>query len=463
MHRRDIDMTRGPLLKAIILYTIPIICTGLLQLLFNAADLVVIGQFRGSRSVAAVSATGAITNLIVNLFIGLSAGTGVTVAHALGGNHQEEARRTVHTALPTALIGGVALAVIGVTFAETFLRLMNTPERVLALSAVYMRLYFCGMPFNMTYNFCASILRAAGDTRGPLIYLSIAGVVNVVLNLIFVTLFGMDVEGVALATTISQALSAFLVVRALLMRTDACKLELKKMRFYAKQFAKIIRIGLPAGIQGAMFSISNVIVQSSVNSFGSEIIMSANGAAANLEGFNYTALNAFHQTAVNFIGQNTGAHQYKRVKKIYWICSACVVVLGLAGGTLMYTFGRPLLSMYITDSLQAISFGMMRMTYVTLPYFICGLQDLGTGALRGLGSSFAPMLISVLGVCGIRIGWIYTVFAIPKYHNLPGLYIAYPLSWLATYICLFIVFQIVYRKRVKADLAQHPEESPQNV
>lgn len=457
MHRRDIDMTRGPLFKAIILYTIPIICTGILQLLFNAADLIVIGQFRGSRSVAAVSATGAITNLIVNLFIGLSAGTGVSVAHALGGNRSEEVHRTVHTALPTALIGGVLLSIVGVTFAETFLTMMNTPERVLALSAVYMRLYFCGMPFNMTYNFCSSILRAAGDTRGPLVYLSTAGVVNVILNLIFVTLFGMDVEGVALATTISQALSAVLVVRALQKRTDACKLELKKMRFYAKPFLKIIRIGLPAGIQGSMFSISNVIVQSSVNSFGSEIIMSGNGAAANLEGFNYTALNAFHQTAVNFIGQNTGAHQYKRVRKVNLICIGCVTIMGLVGGFLMYTFGRPLLSLYITDSLQAISFGMMRMAYVSLPYFICGLQDLMTGALRGLGSSFVPMLISVLGVCGIRIGWIYTVFAIPKYHNLPGLYIAYPLSWLATFICLVIAFEIVYHKRVKEDLAVQPK------
>ena len=261
--KRNIDMLNEPLLPSIIRYTVPIMLTSLLQLLFNAADLVIVGRFCGSIYVGAVSATNAITNLVINLFIGLSVGAGVAVAHGLGGQSNEDVHRTVHTALPTALFGGAFLILIGVFFAEDLLKLMNTPENVLPYSTLYMRIYFCGMVFSMVYNFCASILRAAGDTKSPLIYLTIAGVVNVFLNVIFVTVFHMDVDGVALATIISQGISSVLVVIALMRRTDACRLTLSKMRFYKAQFAKMIRIGLPAGIQSSLFSISNVIIQSS--------------------------------------------------------------------------------------------------------------------------------------------------------------------------------------------------------
>lgn len=441
-------MLEGPLFWNIILYTIPIILTSLLQLLFNAADLVVVGRFCGSVSVAAVGATGSLTNLMVNFFIGLSVGAGVTVAHGLGSHEDTVVSNTVHTALPTALVSGVFLTFIGIAFSETFLRLMGTPDNVLPLSAIYMKIYFAGVTFTMVYNFCAAILRAAGDTKSPLIFLTLAGVVNVILNVVFVRAFHMNVAGVALATTISQGISAVLVVIALMRRTDACKLELKKMRFHKVQLAKILRIGLPAGIQSSLFAISNVMIQSSVNSFG-DIFMSGNAAASNIEGFVYVSLNAFHQTAVNFIGQNAGAKQYKRVYKTLWICLGCVVAVGLTLGSLAYALGPTLLSIYITDSQEAIGYGMVRLAYICLPYFLCGLMDVSTGALRGLGASFAPMVISILGVCGLRIGWIYSIFQIPEFHIPECLYFSYTVSWTITFLCQMAAFIIVYRKHVK--------------
>lgn len=448
MKRLNQNMLDGPLLPNIILYTIPIILTSVLQLLFNAADLVIVGRFCGSISVAAVGATGSITNLMVNFFIGLSVGAGVTVAHGLGSREDAVVHNTVHTALPMALLSGILLTFVGVAFSETFLRMMGTPETVLPLSAVYMKIYFAGITFTMVYNFCASILRAAGDTKSPLVFLSIAGVVNVVLNVFFVTILHMNVAGVALATTISQGISAVLVVMALMKRTDACRLDLKRMRFHRIQLVKMLRIGLPAGMQSSLFSISNVMIQSSINSFG-DVLMSGNAAAGNIEGFIYASLNAFHQTAVNFIGQNAGARQYKRVSRTLAICLACVSVTGLVLGALAYKFGPALLSLYITDSQEAITWGMVRMSCICLLYFICGMMDVSTGALRGLGESFIPMVISVLGVCGIRIGWIMTIFQIPAFHTPQSLYISYPISWGITFLCQMAAFFYVYKQHTK--------------
>ena len=448
MNKNNQSMLQGPLLKNIVMYTIPIILTSVLQLLFNAADLVIVGRFCGSISVAAVGATNSITNLMVNFFIGLSVGAGVTVAQYLGGRQDDAVHRTIHTAMPAALASGLLLTVIGVFFSETFLRMMNTPEDVLPLSAVYMRIYFCGIVFTMLYNFAASILRAAGDTKSPLIFLSIAGVVNVVLNVVFVTMLHMNVAGVALATTISQALSAVLVLGVMMKRTDACKLEWKKMRFYGMELRRIVRIGLPAGIQSSLFSISNVMIQSSINSFGG-ILMSGNAASANIEGFVYVTMNAFHQTAVNFIGQNVGAQQYDRVKKIYQTCLCCVTVTGLAVSLSVYAMGEALLSIYITDSAEAISWGLLRMGMIVVPYFLCGLMDVSTGALRGMGASFTPMLISVLGVCGIRIGWITTVFRIPAFHTPQSLYLSYPFSWAVTFMFQLVAFTKIYRQHTQ--------------
>lgn len=445
MERKNMPMLEGNLFSGIINFTVPIILTSLLQLLFNAADLVVVGQFCGSVSVAAVGATGALTNLMVNFFIGLSIGTGVAVAHGIGSREDREVHCIVHTALPLSLVSGLVLTVLGVAFSRTFLHWMGTPDTVLPLSAVYMEIYFGGVTFTMIYNFSAAILRAAGDTKSPLLFLFIAGVVNVVLNVFFVLVCQMNVAGVALATTISQAISAVLVTMALMRRNDACKLDLKKLHFYKPQLRKMIRIGLPAGIQSSLFSISNVLIQSSINSFG-DVLMSGNAAASNIEGFVYVCLNAFHQTAVNFIGQNAGARQYKRVYRILWICLACVTVVGIVTGSLVYVMGPKLLSIYITDSPEAIAYGLTRMAFICLPYFLCGLMDVSTGALRGMGASLTPMLISVLGVCGFRVLWIYTIFQMPAYHTPQCLYISYAVSWVLTFLCQMAAFIVFFRR-----------------
>ena len=448
MKKMNKSMLEGPLLPSIIQYTVPIILTSILQLLFNAADMVVVGRYCGSISVAAVGATGSLTNLIINLFIGLSVGSGVTVAHAIGGREEDAVSKTVHTTVPIALICGVVLTVVGILLSEHLLVMMETPDSVLPLSSMYMKIYFGGIIFTMLYNFCASILRAAGDTKSPLIYLSISGVLNVLLNLVFVLVFHMNVAGVALATIISQALSAILVIIALMRRTDACKLYLSKIRIYIPQLLKIIRIGLPSGINSSLFAISNVLIQSSVNSFG-DVFMSGNAAAGNIEGFIYVTINAFSQTSVNFIGQNHGAHQYDRVRKTLMICLGSVTIFGTITSALVYSFAPTLLSFYITDSPEAIAYGILRMSYVCIPYFICGLMDSTTGALRGMGASVTPMFITILGACGFRIFWIYTVFQIPEYHTPAGLFISYPISWLITFLIELVVFVFIYRKHSK--------------
>lgn len=447
MKSKKTNMLEGPLYSGIIRYTIPIILSSVLQLLFNAADLVVVGQFCGSISVGAVSATGAITNLIINLFVGLSIGAGVCVAHGLGGQKNEEVHRTVHTAIPVALISGVILTMIGVPLARPLLEMMNTPGDVLPLSALYMRIYFAGITFTVLYNFASSILRAAGDTKGPLVYLTIAGVINVILNLIFVIWFDMNVAGVALATIIAQSVSAFLVIRALMRRTDACRLYFNKLKIHKEQLMKLVKIGIPAGIQGSMFSISNVIIQSSVNSFGSSTLVAGNGAAGNIEGFVYMALNAFSQTAVNYVGQNAGAMQYDRIRKIFRSCIVCVCVVGLTVGPLVYFAAPALLKFYIPDSQEAIAYGVTRMAYVCLPYFMCGLMDLATGALRGMGTSFIPMIVSILGVCGFRIAWVYTIFQIPQYHTPQILYLSYIVSWTLTFVVQFFLMEVVLKRK----------------
>ena len=439
------SMTEGPILKNMILFTVPVILTSLLQLLFNAADLVVVGRYCGSLSVAAIGSTGAITNLIVNLFMGLSVGAGVTVAHVLGSQNDVAVHRTVHTAIPTALISGLILTVIGIPMTRPMLRWMDTPDTVLGLSATYMEIYFGGIIFTMVYNFCSAILRAAGDSKSPLIYLTLAGVVNVILNLIFVIKFHMNVEGVAFATVISQAVAAVLVVMALMRRTDACKFFPRKMRFYKQQFLKMVQIGLPAGIQGSLFSISNVMIQSSVNSFG-DVFMSGNAAAANIEGFVYCMLNAHQQTALTFIGQNTGARKFERARKTLWLCLASVTVVGLTAGSIAYLSAPHLLHIYIPDSPEAIRYGITRMAFISLPYFLCGLMDVTTGALRGMGSSIAPMVVSVVGICVLRIVWIKTIFQIPALHTPQCLYVTYPISWIVTLAAQLVIFFKVYKR-----------------
>ncbi len=441
----EMDMTEGPLLKKIILYTLPIILTGVLQLLFNAADLVVVGRFGSDTSVASVGATSSIINLITNLFIGLSVGAGVAVAHGLGAGKSDEVHKTVHTAIPTALVSGVILTVIGIFGSRFFLELMGTPDDVINLSATYMKIYFIGITSSMVYNFGSAILRAGGDTKSPLIYLTIAGIVNVILNLIFVIILKMDVAGVAAATTVSQTVSAVLILRALMKRDDACRLTFSKMRFHRRQIIRIIQIGIPAGIQGSLFSISNVIIQSSINSFGS-VVMSGNAAAGNIEGFVYMSMNSFSQTAINFTARNYGAGKIDRLCKIMWLCLSSVFVTGLTLGFTARFFGENLLSIYIPDKPEDISYGLIRMTYICIPYFLCGLMDVTTGLLRGINYSVLPMIISVVGVCVFRIVWIYTIFRIPEYHTLQSLYISYTISWSITFLTELIIYIVLLKK-----------------
>ena len=443
--KKKIDMLSGPLAWPLITYAVPIMLTSVLQLLFNAADLVVVGAYCGSFSVAAVGATGAITNLIVNLFIGLSVGTGVAVAHGIGSREWEQVRNTVHTAVPMALVSGLFLTVLGVGLSRRILRAMGTPEEVLGLAATYMEIYFLGITAHMLYNFCASMVRAAGDTKSPLVILTAAGVVNVVLNILFVRYLGRNVDGVALATVLSETGAAIAIVILMVRRTDGCRLDLRKLRFHKEPLKKMLRIGIPAGIQSCMFSLSNVLLQSAVNGFGA-VAVSGNAAVANLEGFMYVIENSFHQTAVNFVGQNCGALQFRRVKKVTGLCMLYAAVAGLLFGGLMCLFGPQLLSLYITDSPEAIAIGISRMFVDVAPYFLFGLQDVVTGALRGIGASFVSMILTVLGICGIRVLWIYTVFQIPRFHSQTMLYISYPLSWIVTLVIQLTAFAVIFRR-----------------
>ncbi len=443
------NMCKGPIFKNVVIYTVPIILTGLLQLLFNAADLIVVGWFSGSDSVAAVGATSSLTNLFVNLFIGLSLGAGVAVAQGIGAKSKENTEKAVHTAIPVALIGGILLTFIGILLSKPMLEAMGTPVgKILSLSSVYMKIYFSGMTFLMLYNFGAAILRAAGDTKSPLIFLTVAGVLNVILNIVFVAAFKMDVAGVALATTISQALSSLLVLRELIKRKDLIKLEFKKIHINIPALKKILAIGVPAGLQSSLFSISNVIIQSSVNSFGSAA-MSGSAASSSIEGFCYVAMNSFQQTALNFCGQNYGAGNLKRVKKVTFVCLLTVAAVGLIIGTVSYAFGRPLLEIYIKDSKSAIDFGLERMKFILVPYFLCGIMDTVTGSMRGIGSSVVPMVITIVGVCVMRIVWIFTVFASPEYHTFAGLFISYPISWALTFSAVFISYLIAVKRKEK--------------
>ncbi len=447
--RYDIDMTSGPLVGKILKFTLPVMAAGVLQLLFNAADLVVVGRFAGNTALAAVGSTGAITNLIVNLFIGLSVGTNVIVAQHYGAQRHQDIHETVHTSIAVSFLGGIILTVLGLILAYPLLRLMDTPEDVIDKSVLYMRIYFCGMIAMMPFNFGSAILRATGDTRHPLYYLTIAGVLNFLLNLFFVIVLHMDVDGVALATIISQAVSAFLILRYLTKLHGSCHLYWKQLRIYKDKLWAITRTGLPAGIQGCLFSLSNAIIQSSVNSFGGTV-MAANTAASNVGGFVYTSINSFSQSALCFAGQNLGAKKYSRLNRVLIINLALATVIGAILGGLLYLFRAQALNIYTSDA-EVIAAGSIRLLYVGLVYFICGWMDVFSGQIRGMGYSLLPTIVSLIGACGLRIVWIYAIF--PHFHTLHGLYISYPISWLITTLAHFIVYLWIRRKLPKADEA----------
>ena len=423
------DLTSGPLTIKIIKFIIPLMLTGILQLLYNAADSIVVGHYDGSSALAAVSSVGALINLLVNAFMGLSVGAAVVVAQDYGAKDYEGVSKTVHTSYLISIIGGIVVGAIGLIFSRQFLIWMGSPEDVLPLSTEYLMIYFAGTPANMAYNFGASILRSVGDTKRPLYFLTISGLVNVVLNLVLVIVFHMGVAGVAYATIISQILSAVMVIVYMMKSKDCVRFVPKNMRIYGDKLKKMLYIGLPAGFQGTVFSLSNVVIQSAVNSFGS-LVMAGNGAASSLEGFTYTAMNSVYQASLTFVGQNVGAKKYDRINKVQGVCLVLVTIIGLVFGVTTYCLGEPLLSIYLPNDPEAIPYGIIRMSYIALPYFLCGMMEVMVGGQRGMGMSFIPMINALLGSCVLRIVWISTVFAADP--TLFTLYISYPISWIVT-------------------------------
>ncbi len=440
----NIDMCSGSVSKKMLIFAIPLMFSGILQLLFNAADIIVVGNFAGDKSLAAVGATSSVINLLTNLFIGLSVGSNVLVANYIGANKSEELKKTVHTAMAVSFISGVILTVIGIAFAPFVLGLMQTPEEVKSLAVVYLRTYFLGMTAVMVYNFGAGILRAIGDTRRPLVYLTVAGVVNVVLNLLFVIVFELDVLGVGLATAISQVISAVLTVRCLVKENSGIRLVLREISVDKDKLLRMVQIGLPAGFQGMLFSLANTFIQSSVNSFGTTVI-AGNSASSNIEGFAFTAMNSFHQASISFTGQNVGARKEERLNKILFTATGYVLAVGMIFAVIYITFGNTLLGLY-TNSTEVVEAGMKRLVIIASSYALCGMMDVVVGSLRGMGYSLVPMSVSILGICALRLVWLATVFQIEKYHTVEMIYYTYPLSWIVTLAAHLVSFIVVRRK-----------------
>ena len=436
------DMTEGPLTTKIIKFTIPVMLSGILQLLFNTADVIVVGRFTGKTALAAVGSTGSLINLLVSLFMGLSIGTNVLVARYQGAKDDKAVSETVHTSIALGIVGGLILLIVGAVATRPLLEMMATPEDVIDQSTLYMRILFLGMPLNLILNFGAAILRAIGDTKRPLYYLTIAGVINVILNILLVTVFSLGVAGVAIATVISEGVSCGLILLCLKHETGAIRLHLNKIRITTEKCIDIMKIGLPAGLQGCIFSISNVLIQSSVNSFGSTV-MAGNTAASNIEGFVYVSMNSLHQTCISFTSQNFGAGKFKRIKMVLINCLIIVTITGLVLGNSAYFFGKFLLSAYNNET-EVISYGLIRLSIISTMYFLCGLMDVMVGAMRGIGYSILPMIVSLVGACGLRIVWIYTVFV--KFRTLDILFISYPVTWTITFLSHLVCYYIVTRK-----------------
>lgn len=448
-NKYEIDMCNGRILPKLLRFTLPLMLSSVLQLLFNAADIIVVGNFASDHSLAAVGSTTALVNLITNLFLGLSTSSNVLSAGYMGAGDDDRVSKTVHTSLLISVISGFVLTVIGVLFTEQMLIWMQTPDEVLGLSALYLRIYFCGSIAMMIYNFGSSLLRSKGDTKRPLYYLALAGVINVILNLVFVIIFKMDVAGVALATVISQCVSAFLVVRCLYKETDAFHFDFHKLKIDKFITKKIFSIGIPAGFQGVVFSLSNVVIQSSINGFG-PIVMAGSAAAASIEGFVWVSMNAFSQGALTFTSQNIGAGKYSRINKIALTACGCAAITGLVFGNIAYLLGTFLIGIYDPRP-EIVEPGLIRMSLVCVFYFTCGLMDCIVGAIRGMGYAVTPTIVSLLGACGLRILWIFTVFQIPEFHTEFWLFVSYPVSWTITFLVHFICYIFMRKKFPKTD------------
>lgn len=442
----QIDMIHGPLAGKLLVFAIPLMLSSILQLLFNAADVIVVGRWSGSQSLAAVGSNTSLINLMVNLFVGFSVGTNVVVARDLGAGREEDVRDSVHTSIALSLVSGVVLMGLGLLLSRQMLELMGSPEDVIDLAALYLRIYFCGMPGNMLYNFGAAILRAQGDTKRPLYFLTAAGIINVILNLVFVIVFHMDVAGVALATIISQYVSAILVLLTLMRDKGPLRVDLRALRLDMKVVRRILQVGLPAGFQGMVFSISNVVIQSSINSFGSTVV-AGSAASSNIEGFVYAGMNAFYQTALTFTSQNYGACECKRVDRIMGLCLLYSGLIGLVLGNLAYLFGYPLGSIYAPGQEEVIAQAVDRLSICCTTYFLCGLMDTQVGVLRGIGYSVVPMIVSLVGSCALRLLWVATIFQLNRTPEM--LYLSYPVSWAITAATHFVFFLFI-RKRAYA-------------
>lgn len=445
-NKYEIDMCNGTIMDKLISFSLPLMLSGILQLLFNAVDIVVVGRFTGSQALAAVGSTTALINLFINLFIGVSLGANVLAARYYAAGKQKEMSETVHTAMMFALISGCVMVLAGLFFSRGALELMDTPDDVISQAALYMKIYFMGMPFFMLYNYGAAILRAVGDTKRPLLFLIISGAANAALNLLLVIVFSMGVAGVAVATVISQCISCVMVLSCLIRTESSYQLSLKKLRIRPAYLLQIFQVGIPAGIQSTVITFSNVLLQSSVNSFGSTA-MAGYTAANNIFGFLYTSINSVSQACMSFTSQNYGAGKKKRMDLVLRDCLILTVVIGLLMGGGAYLFGPELLHIYTSDE-AVIACGMEILLYTTVTYFLCGIMDLIPGALRGMGRSAVPMLLSVIGTVGTRIIWIYLIF--PAHRSLAVLFISYPVSWLATIImqaaCFFFVRRNVHSK-----------------
>ena len=457
------DLLSGALLPKILYFAIPLIATGILQLLFNTADTVVVGRWGGSTpeeceiSLAAVGSCGALIGVIINFFNGLAVGTGVCAAQSIGAKRYDEVEKVVHTSVVTAFALGTFVATVGVLFARPLLGLMGTDASVLDQAARYMQAYFLGAPANMLYNYCAAILRSKGDTTRPLLFLTVAGISNVALNLVMVLGFGLGAVGVGIATAASHWISCVMIVVHMMRLDDVCRLDLKKLKIHRTILSKILFIGIPAGIQGTAFSFSNVIIQSSVNSFGKATV-AANAAAANISDYAYIAQNSIYQAAMTFVGQAVGARRYDRIRPITLTCVATVTVVGLFFGGLTTLFGEALLAIFSPGNPEIIRIGMTRLYYMCLPYFLCGIMEVGSGVLRGLGRSITSMIIAISGVCGIRLVWIFTVFA--HFHTLETLYFSYIVTWVITAIAHYTLVFLSVKKLRKAQLPSEQADEP---
>ena len=445
--KNQLNLTEGPILSKLLQFSIPLILSSLLQLLFNAADVVVVGRFAGNNSLAAVGSTGSLINLLVNLFLGLSIGTNVVAANYFGAKKSKQLQETVHTSVLVSLVCGVVLTVVGVIGSKYILILMQAPYEVLTLATLYLKIYFGGITATMIYNFGSALLRAKGDTKRPLYILFTAGVMNLILNLIFVIAFKMDVAGVGWATVISQCFAAVSVLIILVREKDDFKLEFKKLSINTHILAKIVKIGLPAGFQGIMFSFSNVIIQSSVNLFGATTI-AGNAAAVNLEGFVYTAMNGFSQGTLTFCSQNMGAGKIDRIKKVTLVSQVCIIIIGAILGALFLLFRNQLVGIF-SSSPEVVQAGVRRFWVIMTTYYLCGMMDGMSNSIRGIGHSLTPVITSLCGACLYRIIWIFTVFQIPQFHNVYCIYVTYPISWILTFIAN-VIFYRYYIKKIQS-------------